>query len=115
MDAAPPNRAYYSSVAGEWSGTLDLTITDWAAFRASPMSAADRLRVVSMLLTARLLGPCRLETSVDASAADRDHIVHTTRVRKWGMTLLRSIERISLAADGRDASMRIEMQVAPLW
>lgn len=116
MAVDPPHRAYYRSVAGHWRGRLDLAITDWTAFRASPLSGADRLRLLSMLLAARLLGPCRLETSVDASGADRDHVVHTTRVTKWGMTLMRSVEHIALAADGRGARMRIEMHLAPaLW
>lgn len=116
MTVDPPHRAYYRSVAGQWRGSVDLAITDWAAFRRSGISIVDRLRLVSMLATARLLGPCRLDTSVDASRADRDHIVHTTRVSKWGMTLLQSVEHIALAPGGRDATMRVEMRLAPtLW
>ena len=116
MSPEPPNRAYYRSVEGHWSGPLDLAITDWRAFRVCPMGLADRLRVLSMVLTARLLGPCRLNTSVDASGAARDEVVHTTRVSKWGVTLMRSVERIALAANGRDVTMQIEMRLAPtLW
>src|SRR5262249_24469894 len=116
MAADRPNRDYYCSVAGRSSAPLDLAITDWDAFRRSAMTRADRLRLRSMLLATRLLGPCRLETSVDASGAERDEIVHTTRVSKWGMTMMRSIERITLAGNGRDASMHIEMRLAPtLW
>jgi hypothetical protein len=116
VEAEAPNRAYYRSVAGRWSGELHLAITDWGAFRRSPLSALDRGRVLSMLLAARVLGPFRLETSVDASGADRGEIVHTTRVAKWGLTLMRSVERIALSANGRDAAMRIEMRFAPtLW
>ena len=33
MDRERPNRAYYRSVAGRWSGDLDLAITDWELAR----------------------------------------------------------------------------------
>ena len=117
MTPDPPNRAYYRAVEGRWSAPLDLAITDWPAFRASRTGLADRLRVLSLLVATRLAGPCRLETSVDASSgAARNEVVHTTRVTKWGLTFMRSIERITLAADGREATMRIEMRLAPtLW
>jgi hypothetical protein len=116
MQSDLPNRAYYRAVAGRWSGALDLAITDWPAFRRSPLSLMDRGRLLSLLLAARLFGPFRLETGVDASAAGGGAIVHTTRVAKWGITFMRSVERIALSADGRSAAMRIEMRVAPtLW
>lgn len=105
-----PNRAYYRSVEGRWRGTLDFAITDWAAFRGCPMSLADRLRMLSMALSARLVGPARLETSVDAGG---DEVVHTTRVSKWGLTFMRSTEWLALAANGRDLTMRIDLRLAP--
>src|SRR5512143_3721694 len=100
MTSEPPNRAYYRSVEGRWSGPLDLAITDWRAFRASAMGLADRLRVLSMIVAARVVGPCRLDTTVDASGATtRDEVIHTTRVTKWGVTFMRSVERIALAGN----------------
>ena len=111
--ADPPNRAYYRSVEGRWSAPLDLAITDWRAFREAPMSLVDRLRLLSMVAATRLIGPARLETSVDASQADRGVVIHTTRVRKWGMTFMRSVEHITLGTDGQTVSMRIEMRLAP--
>lgn len=110
MAADAPNRAYYRSVEGRWSGTLDFTITDWAALRACPMSHCDRLRLASMALATRLLGPSRLDTSVDASG---DEVVHTTRVSKWGLTMMRSTEWLALDANGRDLTMRIDLRLAP--
>jgi hypothetical protein len=110
---AAPNRAYYRAVTGRWSAAFALVITDWAAFRRSAMSAPNRLSVLSLLLAQRLFGAFRLDTSVDAGGGDE--VVHTTRVSKWGVTLLRSIERIRLAPNGRDATMRIEMRIAPAF
>ena len=106
----PPHRAYYRSVEGAWSGTLDLAITDWGAFRTCPMSLLDRVRMASMALSSRLIGPSRLDTSVDASG---DEVVHTTRVSKWGMTFMRSTEWLALGPNGHDLTMRIDLRLAP--
>ena len=111
MSDAPPNRAYYRAVEGAWRGPLDLAITDWQAFRRTPMPAGDRLRLLALLATAQLFGVCRLDTSVDASG---EVVVHTTRVSKWGMTLMRSTEWLTLDANGRDLSMRIAMRYWPM-
>jgi hypothetical protein len=114
MSAERPNRTYYRSVEGAWCGPLDLVITDWAAFRACPMSLLDRVRLLSMALSSRLVGPARLETTVDASGgAARDEVVHTTRVSKWGLTFMRTTEWLALAPNGRDLTMRIELRLAP--
>lgn len=113
MSAAPPNRSYYRAVEGAWSGPLDLAITDWPAFRRTAMPLGERLRLLAMLASARLFGACRLDTTVDASG---EAVVHTTRVSKWGLTLMRSTEWLTLDANGRDLSMRIAMRYWPtLW
>jgi hypothetical protein len=106
-----PNRAYYRSVQGRWSGSLDFTITDWAALRACPMGTLDRLRMVGMAVATRLIGPARLDTCVDASG---DEVVHTTRVSKWGLTVMRSTEWLALEGNGRDLTMRIALRLAPV-
>ncbi|MFN8644524.1 MAG: hypothetical protein U0802_23750 [Candidatus Binatia bacterium] len=110
MHADPPHRAYYRSVEGRWRGTLDFAITDWAALRAAPMARIDRLRLIGMALASRVVGPSRLDTSVDASG---DEVVHTTRVSKWGVTVMRSTERLALDPNGRDLTMRILLGLAP--
>jgi hypothetical protein len=110
-----PNWAYYRAVEGTWSAPLELVITDWAAFRACPMSRLDRLSLLGLVWTTRLLGPFRFETSVDASrAAARQQVVHTTRVARWGMTLMRSVDTLTLDANGRDATMCVYMRVWPM-
>lgn len=113
MPDVPANLAYYRAVEGAWRCPLDLTITDWAAFRRAPMRRGERWGLVALLAVARLLGACRLDTSVDAT---RQPVVHTTRVSKWGVTLLRSQEWLALDANGRDVRMRVAMRSFPtLW
>jgi hypothetical protein len=116
LDEAP-NRIYYRAVEGSWRAPLDLVIADWRAFRTTPMGIADRLRLLALVATGRLLGSCRLDTRVDASqVATRGEVVHTTRVSKWGVTLMRSREQLTLDSNGRDLTMRIEMRLWPiLW
>jgi len=114
MAIEPPNLAYYRAVEGAWAAPLEFVVTDWRAFWAGPMGLIDRLSLLAMLCTSRLFGAFLIETSVDATTATaRDQVIHTTRVTKWGMTLLRSTETLSLSPNGRDLSMRIELRVWP--
>jgi hypothetical protein len=109
-----PNRAYYEACAGRWACALDFAITDWGAWRGSRMALIGRLNLLALAAAVRLIGPLRLETSVDVSDADHGEVVHTTRVSKWGVTLMRSVDRLSLDANGRDAVMRVAMSFFPL-
>lgn len=108
------NRAYYEACAGRWACALDFAITDWRAWRGSRMGLTGRLNLLALAAAVRLIGPLRLETSVDVSGADRGEVVHTTRVSKWGVTLMRSVDRLRLDANGRDAVMHVAMSFFPL-
>jgi hypothetical protein len=112
-----PNHAYYRACEGRWRAPLALAITDWHAFRTSGLSLADRWRILSMVIAARVVGPFSLETSVDATTgAARHEVVHTTRIAKWGLTLMRSTEWLTLDPNGRDVAMRGEFRLVPtLW
>jgi len=114
MQAEAPNWAYFRAVAGRWGGPLDFAITDWRAFRAARMPLGDRLSLLAMASLTRVVGAFQLETGVDvASGASRDEVVHTTRVSKWGVTLLRSVDTLRLDRNGRDMTMRIELGLWP--
>lgn len=111
-----PSHAYYRSMHGRWRCSFGLTITDWPAFWASPMGWFDRLQVLSLVLLPKVVGPPALETTVDYDAkGERGEVLHTTRLAKWGMTLFRSIEVMSLDDDGRRATMRGDQWVSPIW
>ncbi|MDX2169684.1 MAG: hypothetical protein SF182_21625 [Deltaproteobacteria bacterium] len=111
--AHPPNRAYYEACAGRWACQLDFAITDWRAWRGSRMALVGRLNLLALAAAVRI-ARLRLDTSVDVNDAARGEVVHTTRVSKWGLTLMRSIDRITLDANGRDATMRVAMSFFPL-
>jgi hypothetical protein len=108
-----PNRAYYEACAGRWACQMEFAITDWRAWRSSRMALAGRLNLAALAAAVRLMA-LRLDTSVDVSGAARGEVVHTTRVSKWGLTLMRSVDRIALDANGRDATMRVAMSFFPL-
>lgn len=109
-----PNRSYYRAVHGRWSTNLEFVLTDLGAFWATRMSFLDRARLLSMTILPRLLGPLRLDTSVDCESriAHRE-VLHTTRVSKLGMTLVSSVETFTLDEDGRRFQMRGEMRLFP--
>ena len=112
LPSAHPSHAYYRACEGRWSGPLDFVVTDWRALGATPLALADRLTVLSLAWGTRFLGALRIETSVDyASGAARGVVVHTTRISKWGLTLLRGIETLRLDANGRDLTMDAETRM----
>ncbi|MEO8605370.1 MAG: hypothetical protein ABI629_22565, partial [bacterium] len=116
LEGEAPNAAYYRAVDGAWCGRFEFIVTDWRAFGAAPLGILDRLRLLSMVYGERLFGALRIETTVSASGAADAVVVHTTRVSKWGMTLMRSVDTLVLARNGRDLTMRIAMRLAPtLW
>lgn len=110
----PPNVSYYRAVHGRWSTDLELVLTNFDAFWATPMSFLDRARLLSMTILPRLFGPLRFETSVDSESrfAHRE-VLHTTRVSKLGITWASSVETLTLDEDGRKFQMRGEMRLFP--
>lgn len=92
MSDASPSVRYYRSLVGRWSGSFELRVKDRDALGRQPLFA----RLVGMAV--RLDGRARIATTLAAQAPDR--FLHTTRVTRFGLPLLRSRETITLAPDG---------------
>ena len=104
MTERPPARKYYESLVDAWSGRFTFEVTDW---RAGGKGAGQ---VKAMGAVSRVIGPAWIATTL---AAEGDHFRHTTKVSKWGITVLETTELIVLADDGRTFAMTGE-QRAPL-
>lgn len=115
MHGQTPFGAYYSARVGRWRGTVFMQITSWSAFWRTPMSVLDRLRMVMSVWTSRLLGPPTMLTSVTyPMEGDARRILHTTRVVKWGMTLVSSREVFELhEGNDRTFTVRGEIWIQP--
>jgi hypothetical protein len=111
MTDEPPNLAYYRSCVGRWSGPVRFAITDATALGAGSVGLFDRASVWLMVWSSRLIGPPTMETSVAFVAPDE--ILHTTRVQKWGLTLFRSVERLTPEPAGREVGMAGEQWPTP--
>lgn len=96
-----PALRYYGSLEGHWSGELRFEVTDW---RGGGKGAGS---VKLMAALSRLVGPARIATTL---AAEGDGFLHTTRVTKWGTTLVETSELILPAEDGRSFVMRGEQR-----
>jgi hypothetical protein len=109
-----PSHIYYQACVGAWSSPISLRVTDVSALSASEMSWADQLSVRLMAVWPRWLGVFTMETTV---AFDPIGVVaHTTAVRWLGMTLMQSVETITLASDGHSFVVEGSQRVAPaLW
>ena len=117
-DAPPdcPNRAYFRANEGRWTSPFRFVITDSAAFFRSPMGFLDRIRALSMAWLPRLLGPLVLETSVHSrSRGDQGIVIHTTRLRKFGITLYEAIETFTLHDNGQDVAIERVQRLAPAF
>jgi hypothetical protein len=114
MDA--PGLAYYRAMVGQWRCPLDLHVTDWGRFWRAPLGLLDRLRILSVVCTPRLLGPYVMETKVVfAPAGLPADVRHWTRVKKWGVTFFQSREVFALAADGVAFTVSGTQRFLPLW
>lgn len=105
MPTTPPNLRYYRALVGRWSGRFELRVTDSNALARQPLFT----RLVGF--TAGFGGRAKIATTLDEAAADR--FLHTTRVTRFGLTLLRSSETIALSSDG--SSFIIEGWQRFLW
>lgn len=95
--------AYYRSLVGAWAGEVRFAFTGW------PTGLANRVHA----LVLRLLGHVRMETTL-AEVSDTE-FAHTTRVRRLGLTLFRSEERILLDPDGTRFVLRGLQRDFPGW
>jgi len=109
-----PSHAYFRANHGRWESPFRFVLTDWAAFWWTPMGFLDRLRVLSMAWLPKLLGPLHIETSVDyESRGELGVVIHTTRLKKAGLTLYDAIETFTLDDNGKDVAIVREQRFSP--
>ena len=115
VSSDPPNYAYYRACEGRWRCDFDFGITDPAAFRAAPLAWIDRRRIASVIDWARWAGPFYLLTTVECKGPGE--VLHTTRLNKFGISFLHSVETITLDPNGRDFTLRGSQRYWPtgLW
>ena len=91
-------------------------MNNWRSFWAQKMKLDERLQVVSLVLLTRLAGGFLFETRLDTSKVLSDNMVsHSTRIAKWGTTLLDSNERFVLQPDGFTMQIYGSWRVWPFW
>jgi hypothetical protein len=112
MPDETPAQLYFLPKQGRWRGVVTFRVTSWRRFLASPMSWLERLGVVSMAVLPTALGATRIETTVDYN---RQEVVHTTQLSKWGMVFFRSTEHFVFHDNGRDLAVRGEQRLWPTW
>ena len=111
-----PVQLYYAPLHGRWQCPFEFEITDFTALRAAKMRAFDKLRLWSTVWMSRLLGGLTMRTMLDyQTSGSAGVILHTTRVSKWGITLLASEESFTVDADGRSFVMRGGQRMIPTY
>lgn len=96
----PAHVRYYQHNHGCWRCSFAFRVTDWSAFRATPMRLRDRLQVLAMALVPKVVGPLEFATEVDAHRIP-GVVLHFTWVRKWGVPLFIGREQLTLEDDGQ--------------
>lgn len=110
MPPEPPNLVYYRAVEGHWRCRFDFRITDHRALRRDVKRLRDRIQLRVLAALARF--GLWMETSVDCTRVNSHReVIHTTRLAKWGITLIRTLEVILLDANGRDFVMEVSMRL----
>ena len=101
---------YYLRLLGAWCGSFRFSVTDHRALRASN---AKRLTIAWMGMMSRLTGASVMSTTLSRAGGDGRTFNHTTRVTKWGVTVLDSHELIRVAEDGQRVHMTGEQSHGP--
>jgi hypothetical protein len=96
--------SYYCRCEGVWVCRLDFRVSNWRAFWQQPMPAIERLQVLTTALLPKVLGALTLRTSVFVRS--EVHVVHTTQIQKWGLTILDGIDELTLEADAVQITCR---------
>lgn len=89
-----------------------MSVTTHAAHEDGALRRAS-LRALGLAF--RLLGPLRMETTLDYwSRGAAGTVTHTTRFSKWGLTVLSSTETLHLEVPGPDLGLDGELRAWPL-
>jgi hypothetical protein len=100
---------YYGAMCGQWSGEYRFVITDWKMMtRAIPLGI-DRFRVIVM----HYLKWHKMATSVHFQ--DPRTVRHTTRISKWGMPELFSVEWFTLNENGQSFGVTMAQRLSPIY
>lgn len=94
---------YYRSLCGSWTGVVAF------AFSGRPAGFANRVQALLL----GLLGHVTMNTTL--AEVSGTEFAHTTRVKRFGLTLFRSEERIRLAEDGESFVLRGTQADFPGW
>jgi hypothetical protein len=94
-----PSAVYFHRNRGEWFFSVRFQILDWAKFWQLPLSAPQRFRLVSFVLSPKLFGPFSGKTFVTLKQEDHQ-VRHLTELRKWGICFYRSERNFSLHENG---------------
>jgi hypothetical protein len=100
-----PSETYFSRNRGEWSWVAEFRVRSWAGLWRSALSFPNKLRVVALMATQLFLGRFSMWTLVHFPAG-AGQVNHFTRIRKWGITFLRSEKIFHFQEDG--VGLRIE-------
>lgn len=101
------NERYFYRMQGEWTFHPIFRLLSWQEFGKSEASLLNKFRALSLLLVQAVFGPYKMKTKVEFRQTDQC-VVHTTLLKKWGLTLLRSHKIIHFNPNGVDLEINGE-------
>ena len=99
------NEAYFQRLRGNWSFDPYFTVSSWIGLYHSPATFFNKVRLASFVLSQHLLGRYRMNTVV-AVDLSKHQVKHSTVVKKFGISILRSEKTFSLHPNGYDLELR---------
>jgi len=110
-----PHHNYFRNTHGHWQGPFVFELLDRNGLMKSAMSLIDRLQLLAFFLLFKLPGPAQILTQMDyhSLGPTQNVVKHTTEVKKWGWSLMRSKEEFYLKPDGVSVAVTVKQYTWP--
>ena len=111
------SQAYYFAIGrGRWRGRFAFRITDRSAFRQASLSLKNRLLLIGMSVTHRILRDSRIDSEIWAEPERGAAGVagNTVRISHFGITLYLLRETYTLDPNGADVVVHAHERFGPI-
>lgn len=111
------NHTYYYDVGvGDWTGHFGFRVTSWRTFFKASIGLKNRLLVLAMAVTSRVLGRSLIVSRLEPAGreGDADVVANDVRITKFGVTLYLLRERYHLNPDCRQVWVKSQERFGPI-
>lgn len=99
-----PNEIYFERHLGSWDWEIEFAISDHRGLWGSSQRLWTKLSLSAFSFFQKLPGSFRMRTHVEMQKEEKK-VLHSTSLKRWGITFYRSKKTFHLASDGQGLSI----------